>query len=323
MNTQNKKQRFSYPQYDMLTLCVEQTTSAENQPKTDLISDFKEDILLLKSKTDAISLLIAPGKQNTTGTAKQKCELKFDLAQKTFWVSEPFIAFAARSGDMELYHAWSKPIWKYREMRPSKLISEASLLIETVTPYLSQLSGTTISQNALDEIAQARDLFAPFAAKPRSKVVSKHDKLTQMVTLLKEAMDITRMRLDHLAVGYLTLNEQSFYNQWVRCRKLTPYGTLTTRASVDVYMGDANAPIKGALVQVNNTPLKGTTNASGHTTIPRVPFKEEQFITVTAPGFPQPVKAGPFIFKKGKALHITINMNEFNIPEPLVEKVTE
>jgi hypothetical protein len=316
MDTQNKKQRFSYTHHDMLTLCTDEATSPENQSTVDLIPDYKSDILRVKSMVDETNLLIVPIRENTTGTAKQKRNLKFDLAEKIFAVSSPFAAFAYGKNDMELYHSFSKTIWNYREMRPAALISNAGSVIETVSKYLPQLTGTSISQNSLDAIKNARDSFAPYAAAPRSKVVSKHDKLVQAVALQKKSMDIITHILDRQMIGFVTLGKESYYNQWIRARKLVPYGTLTTRASVDVFMGDSNAPVPNALVKISNTPLKGTTNAKGHTTISRVPFKEEQFITVIAPGFETPVTAGPFIFKKGKATHIVINMNQFKIPEP-------
>ncbi|MEO5572205.1 MAG: carboxypeptidase-like regulatory domain-containing protein [Bacteroidia bacterium] len=314
MNTQNQKPSFNFAQYDMLTLCTEQMLSPENQPKTDLIPVFKSGIENVKSKLDAVNLLLAPGKENTTGTAKKKRELKNVLALKMFVVSEPFAGFADSINNPELFTAFSKPISTYKRMRPAAIISQADYIIATVSPFLSQLEGTTINQQALDKIIHARDAFAPYSTMPRSKVVSKHVKLIQMETLLDEAMNITRRQLDKFAVGFIDLGLESFYNQWLRLRKLTPYGTLTTRASVNVYMGDANAPVTNATVSVDNTPLKGTTNDKGHAVISRVPFKQEHFITVTAPGFPNPVKAGPFSFKKGKATRITINMNEFNIP---------
>jgi hypothetical protein len=316
MNTQNKKQRFSYTHHDMLTLCTDLATSPENQATVDLIPDYKSDILRLKSMVDETTLLIAPIRLNTTGTAKQKHDLKFDLAEKIFAVSSPFAAFAYKKTDLELYHAFTKTIWNYREMRPSMLISNADLVIKTVAKYLSQLTGTSISQNSLDAIQQSRDSFAPYAVMPRSKVVSKHDKLVQAVALQKKSMEIIIHILDRQMIGFVTLGKESYYNQWIRSRKLVPYGTLTTRASVEVYMGDSNAPVQNALVSVKNIPLKGATNAKGHTTISRVPFKEEQYLIVTAPGFETPVTAGPFIFKKGKATQITVNMNEFKIPEP-------
>jgi hypothetical protein len=138
-----------------------------------------------------------------------------------------------------------------------------------------------------------------------------------MVTFLDDAMNIMRTQCDKFETGFISLGETSFHNEWLRSRKLTPYGTLTTRASIDVFMGDANAPVANAIATIDGTPLSGTTDPQGHTTISRVPFDTEQFITVKAPGFENPVKAGPFTFKKGKATHITINMNQFNIPAPV------
>ena len=82
MNVTNKKQNFNYPQYDMLTLCIE--LAANNQTTVDLIPDFKTDIAEVKSNVDAITILIAQEKQNTTGTAIQKRELKYSLAGKMF-----------------------------------------------------------------------------------------------------------------------------------------------------------------------------------------------------------------------------------------------
>jgi hypothetical protein len=320
MNTKNKKQNFDFPQYDMLTLCVEFATG--NQATTDLILDFKTNINSVKSKLNLINILMADEKQNNTGTTIQKRELKYALADRMFEVSEPFSAYAAGKNNNEWYTAFSKSIWAYKHMRPSVLISQADKIIAVVTPLLPQLTGTTIVQSTLDAIQDARDAFSPFATKPRSKTVAKNDALTQMVTLLRDAMSITRRQLDRLSVGFITLNKQSYYNEWLRSRKLTPYGTLTTRASIDVFMGDANSPVQDALIKIDGTPLKGITDAQGHVTISRVPFKDPQNLTVTAPGFENPVHAGPYTFKKGKATHITLNMNEFSIPEPVSENTS-
>ena len=317
MNVQNKNHHFNYAQYDMLTLCTE--LAAENQSKVDLIPDFKSAINEVGSKLNTVNILIASEQEDTKGTAIKKRELKYALADKMLLVTEPFAGWADSKGNAELFTAFSKPVSTYRRMRPSAILSQADYIITTVTPLLQDLTGTTINQLALDEISTARNSFAPFATRTRSKTVSKTDDLIRMVNLLNDCMNITRRQLDRLVVGFLSLNENSFYNEWVRSRKLTPYGTLTTRASVDVYMGDANSPIQGALVKIDNTPLKGTTDDRGHTTISRIPFKDEQHITVTAPGFENPVHAGPFTFKKGKATHLIINMNEFNIPAPVNE----
>jgi hypothetical protein len=317
MNTTNEKIAFDYTQYDMLTLCVLLTIN--NQSTTDLIADFKTSVNSVKSKTDAISLLIAPEKQNSTGTAKMKSLLKNELIEKMFAVSNPFAGYAAKQNNQEWYNAFSKAKSTYKAMRPSILISQAANIVSVVTPLLASLTGTSITQLSLDAIDDASALFATFATAPRSKVVAKHDKLVLMVSFLNDAMNIMRTQCDKFEAGFVALGKTSFHNEWVRSRKLTPYGTLTTRASIDVFMGDANAPVKNAQVQIKNTPLGGTTDAKGHVTISRAPFKGPQFIVVTAPGFSAPVTAGPFTFKKGKATHIVINMNEFNIPSPVNE----
>lgn len=158
MDVANKKQNFSFPQYDMLSLCIELGTAPENEHIVDLIPDFKTTLGIVKSKVDLVTILLAPGSQNTTGTAQQKRELKFTLADRIFEVSDPFAAYADGKGNDEWYTAFSKTIWVYRSMRPSMLISEADNIISTITPLLPQLSGTTINQGSLTAILDARNI---------------------------------------------------------------------------------------------------------------------------------------------------------------------
>lgn len=82
-------------------------------------------------------------------------------------------------------------------------------------------------------------------------------------------------------------------------------------------MGDANAPVNHAFCEIENTPLKGETNAHGHVNISYVPFQEPQYLIVTAPGFPAPVRTGPYYFTRGKSTHITVNVTEFSVPAPV------
>jgi hypothetical protein len=141
-----------------------------------------------------------------------------------------------------------------------------------------------------------------------------------MVNLLGEAMDIVRDQLDPLSTGFTSIDKQFYLNGWNFSRKLITYGTFHTRASIDVFMGDANAPVNHAVCTIENTPLKGETNAQGHVNIPYVPFKEPQYVIVTAPGFPNPVRTGPYYFEKGKSTNITVNMTEFSVPAPVNKK---
>ena len=99
------------------------------------------------------------------------------------------------------------------------------------------------------------------------------------------------------------------------------YGTRHANASVDVFMGDSTAPVINAIITVENSTAKGKTNKNGHCTVsPVAPGMHT--ITVTAPGFPNPVTSQALEFVKGKPTYFTFNMTEFNLPVAKEKKVT-
>jgi hypothetical protein len=313
-----KKIEFNFNQYIMVLACLKY--AGENQDTTDLIPEFSSGIDATAAKIELVSALLASQQENTTGTAEKKRMNKLTLALALLAVTNPVSGYAARIKDTELRKAIKKSKSAYMRMKPDFLIAEATRVVTIITPLLPSIIATGVTGASLEAINSAKANLIPYAGKPRSKTVQKKQYLTDMVNLLGEAMDIVRDQLDPLSTGFTSIDKQFYLNGWNFSRKLITYGTFHTRASIDVFMGDANAPVNHAVCTIENTPLKGETNAQGHVNIPYVPFKEPQYVIVTAPGFPNPVRTGPYYFEKGKSTNITVNMTEFSVPAPVNKK---
>ena len=132
------------------------------------------------------------------------------------------------------------------------------------------------------------------------------------------------LRLDRYALRFKQMGHTDYYCNYINRRELKHYGTKHAHASVDVLMGDSNAPVQNAVITVSGVTIQSKTDNNGHCTVSPVP-QGMHSITVTAKGFPTPVTTEAQAFIKGKPTYFTVNMNEFNVPtvkEIKTEKAT-
>ncbi|MEP7169317.1 MAG: hypothetical protein ABI855_08090 [Bacteroidota bacterium] len=308
----NKPVQFKRQTLNMLEGTTDYCLDPANILITDLIPDFKQNVLAVDKDVKDIQKLRGPRLFITFG--QQKNFLRKGLSENLFSVTNPVAAYAFSKQNFDLESQMSKSISEYMKLKPAALISFAQTVITIVTQMLPSIVNTGVNQTALEAIAQARTAFIPYANKP---VDNKDDDKTdtqEIIRLLTDAMNITYGEMDRYAVQFKKLGKINFLNGYKNRRKLKNYGVKHAHASVDVLIGDA-IPVKGAKVQVEGSDLFGFTDAKGHVSVSKVSPGMHGLI-ITSSEFPQPIHVPAKEFIKGKPTYFTVNVNLFDVPAP-------
>jgi hypothetical protein len=311
MATNPSFRKFNYAQLDMAHEVI--NLSKKNQSITDLVKEYADTIVTADDKVKIIDSIIAPQSANNTGISSDKQGLKTLLADSIFSISHPVAGYAAAQNNQSLEKKLDKAYTSIRKMRDQKISSFAKDVIETVTPLLPLIINTGITQETLDALDKANQAFSAVATAPRNAKVIRVQLTKSLSDKMEEVMNIINRTLDRVAVRFSAIDEKQFYAQYKSARKLQPYGNTHTRADVTVTMGDSNAPVPDAVVEIEGTSLKAVTDKNGRCTISPTPVGSRKLI-VTAPGFPTPVTTPAYNFVRGKATRITVPMTNFNVP---------
>jgi hypothetical protein len=308
----NKPVQFKRQTLNMLEGVIDFCLDPVNVDITDLIPDFKQNVLAVNDDVTGIKNIL--GTRLFITYSQQKAYLRKELSEALFFVTNPVAAYAFSKKQFDLESQMSKSISNYLKLKPSELISFAQTVINVVTPMLPAIVNTGVDQNALDAIADARTAFIPYANKPVEHKDDKKTETQKIIFFLTDAMNIIYGEMDRLAVQFKSKGYENYLNGYKNRRKLKNYGVKHAHASVDVFLGDA-LPVKGAKVQVEGTDLFGFTDAQGHVSVTTVTPGMHGLI-ITSSEFPQTITVPAKEFIKGKPTYFTVNVNLFNVPAP-------
>jgi hypothetical protein len=312
----NKPVQFKHKYLEMLESTCNFCLDPNNVSTTDLVPDFKSNVLKVDVDVKAIRDILGPRLFITYGSQKQY--LRKELSMAVFAVTNPVAAWAFGEKNFDLESQMSKSISTYMRLKPANLISFSQTVIDVVDPLLLSITGTGVNQQSLDSISDARTAFIPWANKPVNERNSEKTETQEIIRLLTDGMNITIGQLDRLAVQFKELDKINFLNGYKNRRKLKNYGAKHAHASVDVFMGDS-LPVK-AKVQVEGTDLYKNTDSKGHASVSPVTPGSHRLI-ITAEGLPEPFITEAKDFVKGKPTYFTINLQGiFNIPAPQENK---
>ena len=305
------KKQYIYMLEDTTNYCLDPL----NIGTTKLVPDFEAGMVIVNTKVNSIIAGLGPRLIMTKGWADQKEYYRKALVQNIFAVSSPVAGYANANSKFDLAKQMSRSVSAYLKLKPNELASFASTMVTVITPMLSSIIKTGVTLASLDAITTSRAALVPYINKPTTSKEDLKSDTERLVRLLTEAINITYFQLDKFAVQFKQMGKLDYYTNYINRRKLKNYGVKHAHASVNVFMGDTNSPIKGAVVTVNGTKLKAVnTNANGHCSASPVP-PGMHTITVKAPGFPNPVTSAPQEFIKGKPTYFTINITDFQLPQ--------
>jgi len=151
----------------------------------------------LRNKIAAIDIAVQQ-QATPSGAADSKAEARDALEDVLFLVCEALAVLAHSTNDHDLLVLTSSSASQLARLPGDELLTLAATVLERANTKKTELATLQVTQANLDELATARVVFADAKEQPRADTVERVTQTKSLSTLMREANDIFRNRIDRM-----------------------------------------------------------------------------------------------------------------------------
>lgn len=213
---------------------------------------------VLKNKTILLKEQIALQLVNFKGSTIDKKNCRKTLESQAFVLASACCSYASAIGDADFYERCRYTRSHFVHFRDMELAGICTMLLQEIKTRSAVLLPYNVTPALISDFEQSLNHFLDIAEKPLEAKNKKAEATGQIALLLKEILDIIRIRLDSNMVSMLA-SHPDFAAVYKNLRRLNNTGT--TRRSLIVTVTDAatGSPISGVILKIS----KGMSRKSG------------------------------------------------------------
>ena len=170
----------------------------ENNSVWSAMAPFATAVQELDGKIDAIDESAQKQETPTTGAAADKAFKRDSLEDALFLTCEALGAMAATSNDNELLALTAVSPSSLHRFTDEELANRASTVLEKANAQKTSLAAFHVTQANIDELSQALQNFKTIKEKPRQTTAERVAETSSLPSLIRDANDILRNRIDRL-----------------------------------------------------------------------------------------------------------------------------
>ena len=178
---------------------------------------FAEAVQQFKDKLQAIDATAERQETSMHGAAGERTEARETLEDVLFLTCEALGVLADMSGDHELEDLADLRPSKISQLDNEELSHRATAVLASANEKKTELAGLQMTQANLDELDQALRTFDGAKSRPRSALVERGVQTQSLSTLIDEATNILRARLDRM-VNLFRRTDPEFVQGYRRAR---------------------------------------------------------------------------------------------------------
>ncbi len=248
-----------------------------------------------------LSAIIAATQQEdlvTKGITVDKSEAKKTLCRLTTDIAAPIFAFASSTANNKLKQEVNFSYSDLLRTKDDLMAPRCQNIKDLGIANLAALAPYGLTTAGLIALQTEIDNYQVKVPTPRNSAAQKKTIRENMKTLFKEIDIVLKEQMDKTVVGFKATNPD-FVSTYKANRIIIDPGKSKTTLKGTVQSSQNDLPVKGALILLEDTGIKTTTNPTGSYEIKPIPAGTYS-ITISATGFKEKTETG-IIIKQGQA----------------------
>ena len=232
-----------------------------------------------------------------SGITADKSQLKNNLSAEAAHLAAKVFAFASNTNNNSLKQQVNFTPSDLKWMKDETLLVTCGNIRFAANVNVGSLADYGVTAVSIAAFQSLIDAYTAQVSSPRNAVSQRSSYSQTLTGLFKQADAALKSQLDKIALGFKTSNED-FFNTYMNNRMIILPSTSTTQIAGNITSAANNQPVEGALVQLVDDSVSGTTDEEGNFILKPIAIGK-QSIKITKTGFADKIISS-IVVKLGK-----------------------